>query len=118
VIAVDAEYREFRAHPEPWDAELPRLRHAWAELQEKTHLPERSRLSPEPDTLGAGRGDRYRYLAPEANAEVDSCCGRIRDIGENIIAPAIRSIEAEDPDRLTRAAYESIRSPRWPRRQT
>lgn len=97
--AVEVEYREFRAAPGSWDAEVPRLRRTWAELEEKIPLPERSRHSPEPDTLGAWRGDGDRYLTPETNAEVDRGCGRIRDIGENLIAPAIRSIEAEDPDR-------------------
>jgi hypothetical protein len=62
-------------------------------------LPERSRDSPQPETSGAWRGDGDRHLAPETNAEVDRGCARIRDIGENIIAPGLRSIEAEDPDR-------------------
>jgi hypothetical protein len=97
--AVEAAYRAHRAAPGSWDAELPGLRQAWAELDEKIHLPERSRDSPQPETPGAWRGDGGRYLDPETNAEVDRGYERIRDIGENVIAPGMRNIEGADPDR-------------------
>ena len=43
--------------------------------------------------------DGDRSLNPEANAEVERGCGQIREIAENIITPAMRAIESEDPDR-------------------
>lgn len=94
--AVEAEYR---AASEPWDGVAPQLRDAWADHEKKWPSPERQRESPQPDTPGAWRGDGGRYLDPEANAEVDRGCERIREVGENVITPALQQIEAQDPER-------------------
>jgi hypothetical protein len=55
--------------------------------------------SAQPEVPGSWRGDGGRYLAPDANAEVARGCARIREVGETVITPAMRRIEAEDPDR-------------------
>ena len=96
---VDAEYRA--AH-ESWDAASPELRRAWEAHEARWPAPERSGQPLQPDTPsapGAWRGDGGRCLDPEANAEVDRGCDRIREVGENVIVPGMRGIEAEDPDR-------------------
>jgi hypothetical protein len=43
--------------------------------------------------------DTPRRLAPDADAEVDRACDRIRDVEQRVITPAMREIETEDPDR-------------------
>ena len=93
---------EYRAAHESWDAALPELHRAWEAHEARGPTPERSGQPLQPDTPsapGAWRGDGGRCLDPEANAEVDRSCDRIREVGENVIVPGMRGIEAEDPDR-------------------
>jgi hypothetical protein len=81
---------EYRATVEAaytWDAAALELRQVWEAHETKW---------PSPDDA---HGDCDRHLNPEANAEVERCCGRIREIAENIITPAMRALESEDPDR-------------------
>ena len=96
--AVDAAYREYRAADE-WDAAVPALREAWEDHVKKWPLPERPVADAQPEVPGAWRGDGGRYLDPDANAEVTRGCARIHEIGETVITPAMRRIEAEDPGR-------------------
>jgi hypothetical protein len=49
--------------------------------------------------LSAWRGDGNRNLDGPANAAVDRGCERIRAIEEDVLSPAIRRVEAEDPTR-------------------
>jgi hypothetical protein len=95
---VDAAYREHRAARE-WDEAVPALREAWETHEKKWAYPERTEPTVHPDIPGAWRGDGGRYLAPDANAEVTRGCSRIREVGETVITPAMRRIEAEDPQR-------------------
>jgi len=95
---VDAAYREYGAARE-WDAAAPVLRTAWENHEKKWPHPERTGPTPHPEVSGAWRGDGDRYLARDANAEVERGCARIREIGETVITPAMRRIEAEDPGR-------------------
>jgi len=96
--AADAVYRAYRAARE-WDEAVPALRAAWEKHEKKWAYPERTGPAPRPDVPGGWRGDGGRYLAPDANAEVTRGCARIREIGETVITPAMRRIEAEDPGR-------------------
>jgi hypothetical protein len=95
---VDAAYREYRAARE-WDEAVPALREAWETHEKKWAYPERTGPTLHPEIPGAWRGDGGRYLTPDANAEVTRGCARIREIGETVITPAMRRIEAEDPGR-------------------
>lgn len=95
---VDAAYREYRAARD-WDDAVPALREAWETHEKKWTHPERTRPTVHPDIPGAWRGDSGRYLPPDANTEVTRGCARIREIGETVIAPAMRRIEAQDPGR-------------------
>jgi hypothetical protein len=90
--------REYRAARE-WDEAVPALREAWENHEKKWAHPERAAPTAHPDIPGAWRGDGGRYLAPDANAEIARGCAGIREIGETLITPAMRRIEAEDPDR-------------------
>jgi len=113
--AVEDEYREHRAAVESksgaglesWDADVPELQRAWTEHGTRWPLPKRSEAplpldnpSPDkPDAPGTWRGAGGRRLTPEANAEVDRGCERIREVGDNVIVPCLRGIEAADPSR-------------------
>ncbi len=85
--AYRAEYRATVEAAYTWDAAALELRQVWEAHETKWPSPE-----------DADR-DGDRSLNPEANAEVESGCGQIREIAENIITPAMRAIESEDPDR-------------------
>jgi hypothetical protein len=94
---VEAEYQASTRGS--WDASALELRAAW-EAHEAKWPTSRDSVRPDrPDVSGAWRGESGRHLDAEANAEVDRGCARIREVGENVITPAMRAIEAEDPDR-------------------
>jgi hypothetical protein len=85
--AYHAEYRATVEATYAWDAAALELRQAWEAHETKW---------PSPEDVD---GDAGRHLNPEANAEVEHACGRIREIAENIITPAMHAIESEDLDR-------------------
>lgn len=95
---VEAAYREYQAARE-WDEAVPALREAWENHENKWPYPERGGPTVHPEVPGAWRGTGDRYLAPDANSEVTRGCARIREVGETVITPAMRRIEAEDPSR-------------------
>jgi hypothetical protein len=85
--AYRAEYRATVEAAYTWDAAALELRQVWEAHETKW---------PSPDDADS---DGDRSLNPEANAEVERGCGQIREIAENVITPAMRAIESEDPDR-------------------
>lgn len=95
---VEAVYREYHADRE-WDEAVPALRQAWETHEKRWPHPERADQSVHAEVPGAWRGAGDRYLAPDANNEVTHGCARIREVGETVITPAMRRIEAEDPGR-------------------
>ena len=105
-MAYAAEYRatvgaviqKYQATRE-WDEVVPALRQAWETHEKKWTYPERTGPTVHPEVAGAWRGDGDRCLAPDANAEVARGSERIREVGETVITPAMRRIEAEDPTR-------------------
>jgi hypothetical protein len=97
--AYHAEYRATVEAAYTWDAAALELRQVWEAHETKWPSPEDAGRADAPAEPGAWRGDGDRHLDPEANAEVERGYGRIRDVGENVIMPALRAIEAEDPDR-------------------
>lgn len=95
---VEAEYRT-AARDGSWGTAVLGLGEAWAAHEARWPSPQDPGSLDRPAAPGAWRGGGDRYLDPEANAEVERGCGRIREIGENVVTPAMRAIEAEDPDR-------------------
>lgn len=78
---------------------MPALRDSWETHEKKWDYPERRGPAVQPEAPGAWRGDGGRCLTSEANAEVARGCQRIREVGETVITPAMRRIEAEDSNR-------------------
>lgn len=96
-VIVDDVNRD--ARDQAWHAAVLELRRAWEEHEAKWPRADDCGQPSRPAAPGAWRGDGDRCLDPEANAEVERGCGRIREIGENVITPAMRTIESEDPER-------------------
>ncbi|MGH3247575.1 MAG: hypothetical protein ACRDOI_15400 [Trebonia sp.] len=103
-IAEHARYREvveatFRAAADrdAWAKAAPRLRDAWEEHKER--YPERVHASPHTETDGTWVGGEHRRLTPEQNTEASKAHADLADEADQHILPALRRVEATDPDR-------------------
>jgi hypothetical protein len=81
-----------------WVEAAPKLRVSWEILKEKYGYEERPEPAPQADG-GSWRGKGGRTLDAASNAEIDVGYARIREVGENVIVPAILRVAAEDPTR-------------------
>jgi hypothetical protein len=81
-----------------WAEAAPELRVSWRILKEKYGYEERPEPAPQADG-GSWRGKGGRTLDAASNAEIDAGYARIREVGENVIVPAILRVAAEDPTR-------------------
>jgi hypothetical protein len=81
-----------------WTEVVPKLLASWRMLKEKYGYEERPEPTPQADG-GAWRGKGGRTLDAAANAEIDRGYARIREVGENVIGPAILRVAAADPTR-------------------
>jgi hypothetical protein len=93
---VDASTECEKARKE-WAEALPEFRAAWEDHVTRYPHAERTRLTVQDD--GSCHGDGVLLLSTEENAEINSGCERIREVGETIIVPAMLGIEAEDGGR-------------------
>lgn len=98
-----AEHARYRARVEgdgaardAWAVAAPGLHAAWESHVER--YPERERPSPRTQPDGSWEADGRR-LTPEQNAEASKACADIREEGTEVILPAMKRIEAADPDR-------------------
>jgi hypothetical protein len=80
-----------------WAEALPSLRAAWG--QHQARYPERERATPQTHTDGSWSSGETRRLTPEQNTEATKACADIHDEGERVALPAMRQIEAADPNR-------------------
>jgi hypothetical protein len=80
-----------------WSEALPSLQAAWKEHQERN--PEREQATPQTHADGSWSSGDARRLTPDQNTEAAKACADIREEGERVILPAMRRIEAADPDR-------------------
>jgi hypothetical protein len=76
---------------------LPSLRAAWE--QHQVRYPEQERATPRTHTDGSWSSGETRRLTPEQNTEATKACVDIHDEGERVALPAMRQIEAADPNR-------------------
>jgi hypothetical protein len=108
---VDHVYAMARAPttPDAWAEAAPKLRVAWNILKEKYGYEQRPEPAPQADG-GSWRGKGGRTLDAASNAEVDRGYARIREVGENVIGPAILRIAAEDPTRTLAGFDRRIKS--------
>jgi hypothetical protein len=106
-----------------WAEALPGLRASWEILKERYGHEERAEPAPQADG-GSWRGKGGRALDATTSAEIELGYARIREVGENVIVPAILRVAAEDPtralagfdcrikgeDRLKEKIYDRMRS--------
>ena len=76
-----------------------RFRAEWAEHRGRWPAEGREPVDRSGDPEGSWRGDSGRYLDRAANAEVEERCERIAQAERNVVSPAMREIEACDPER-------------------
>jgi len=81
-----------------WAEAVPQLRGSWEMLKEKYGYEERPEPAPQADG-GSWRGKGGRTLDAASSAEIDLGYARIREVGQNVIGPAILRVAAEDPTR-------------------
>jgi hypothetical protein len=81
-----------------WAEAAPELLASWRMLREKYGYEERPEPTPQADG-GSWRGKGGRTLDAARNAEVDRGYARIREVGENVIVPAVLRVAAQDPTR-------------------
>jgi hypothetical protein len=80
-----------------WADAAPRLRAAWEEHKER--YPERARAAPHTAPDGSWTAGEHRRLDPEQNAEATKAHADLADGADRHILPALRRLEAADPDR-------------------
>jgi hypothetical protein len=97
---VDHAYGAARgpAARDAWAEAVPKLQASWEIIKEKYGYEERPEPAPQADG-GSWRGKGGRTMDAASNTEIDLGYARVREVGENVIAPAILRIAAEDPTR-------------------
>src|SRR5277367_5434125 len=80
-----------------WVPAVPALRVAWEE--HKQRYPERVRASPHTEDDGTWVCGEYRRLDPEQNTEASKAHADLADEADRHILPALRRVEAADPQR-------------------
>ena len=100
-VAEHTRYRasveNYGAAKDGWVQALPSLHAAWERHVEK--YPERERATPRIQPDGSWADDGGRELNPEQNAEASKACEDIAEEGKEVVLPAMKRIEAADPDR-------------------
>jgi hypothetical protein len=97
VAATDQAAADRASEREVWAAALPRLRAAWAEHKER--YPDQARAVPRTEADGSWACGEHRRLDPEQNTEAGKAHADLADEADRHILPALRRIEAADPQR-------------------
>jgi hypothetical protein len=80
-----------------WAEAVPALRAAWEE--HKGRYPEQTRVTPRSGPDGSWTCGEHHRLDPEQNTEATKAHADLADEADRDILPALRRVEAEDPDR-------------------
>jgi hypothetical protein len=89
--------RQAAADRAAWTEALPQLRAAWAE--HKDRYPEQAHAAPRTEADGSWVCGEHRRLDPEQNSEASKAHADLADEADRDILPALRRIEAANPDR-------------------
>ena len=82
-----------------WEVAAERFRWQWTSHCERWPAESRPSADRSGDPPGSWRGDGGRYLDAAANAEVEKRREGIAEVERDVVSPAMREIEACDPDR-------------------
>jgi hypothetical protein len=93
-VLVDHTYGVAR---DAWAEAVPHLRAVWENHQKR--YPERTHVPPRTTPDGAWEASEHRRLSPEQNAEAAKAHADLAEEGRRDILPALKRVEATDPDR-------------------
>ena len=82
-----------------WEVAADRFRWQWTSHCERWPAESRPPVDRSGDLPGSWRGDGGRYLDAAANADVERRCEGIAEVERDVVSPAMREIEACDPER-------------------
>jgi hypothetical protein len=88
-----------QAESEKWDQAAEESRWMWGEYQRKWPSEERPPVDTSADPPGSWRSDGNRFLPAAANRRVEAECDRVAQREQDVISPAMRAVESQDPDR-------------------
>ena len=88
-----------RAQESSWAETAELSRWMWGEYLRRWPPEERASVDRTDDPPGSWRGEGERTLDSDDNARIETECDRIEERAENIITPALRDVESQDPDR-------------------
>jgi hypothetical protein len=89
---------EEQAAAEKWDKSADESRWMWGEYQRKWPPAERPPADKSGDP-GTWHGEGNRELKPAENSRVEAACDQIATRERELISPAMRAVESQDPDR-------------------
>jgi hypothetical protein len=95
----DDQQRTVSAAAKKWDKAAAESRWMWGEYEKKWPPEERAPVDRSADPPGSWRGDRDKYLDQAGNRRVEAACDRIAKREREMISPAMRRVESQDPDR-------------------
>jgi hypothetical protein len=81
----------------------------WTEYKRRWPAEERPTVDRSDDSPGTWRGEGNRVLEPANNARIEAQCDRIADREREVITPALRAIESQDPDRHLVGLKDSLK---------
>lgn len=90
---------EEQAAAEKWDKSAEESRWMWGEYQRKWPPEERPPIDKTADPPGSWRSDGNQFLPAAVNRRVDTECDRVADRERDLLSPALRAAESQDPDR-------------------
>ncbi len=90
---------EEQAASEKWDKTAEESRWMWGEYQRRWPPGERPSVDRSDDPPGTWHGEGNRELKPTENSQVEAACDQIAARERELISPAMRAVESQDPDR-------------------
>ena len=90
---------EEQAAAEKWDKSAEESRWMWGEYQRRWPPEERPQVDRSKGSPGTWYGEGNRELDPAANGRVEAACDQVTARERELISPAMRAVESQDPDR-------------------
>jgi hypothetical protein len=98
-VAAQRITAEEQAAADRWNGNVTESRWLWAEYQRRWPPGERRPVDTSNDPPGSWRGEGRRFLDVADNSRVEAACDQIADREREMITPALRAIESQNPDR-------------------
>jgi hypothetical protein len=99
VSAAQQNAAKEQAQSRKWDKDAAESRWMWGEYQRRWPPGERPSVDKSADPPGSWRAEGDRFLPSAANKRVDTVCDQLVDREHDLVSPALRATESQDPDR-------------------